>query len=454
MGRNRNDRRPSKRSGNRNSRFSSGDKRNSGGRDRNTRNREGGFGDRREGRYEQNQSWGDRSHSSRRYSNERENRYDSGGSRRRSEGDYEHGGRRNSRGGDYRRTDERGESRNSGRYENKRSYGGRPERNSRSSVGGFGDRKENREGGYGSKSGRGRTFNRDRSKNYSRRDSGSETKEKKFGSGFGAGFDRSKFIKKAREKTTEVLRSRDMYLAYLSNCIDEEERVANQLVERLEEIYGLYFPELRIDDRRNYALIISKITRDNVDIEAISKYVGEGKARQIADDGKNSIGGDFTEKDVLNMQKLADEIEAIYALMNRHEKYLDDVCGEVCPNLRYLVGAKLSGKLISGAGGLQKLAVMPASTVQVLGAEKALFKHLKNKSIAPPKHGFIFQHASISTSPKSVRGKIARALASKIALVVKADAYTKRFIAPEIKEKFEKRFADIMRKDVAARGKR
>ena len=257
-------------------------------------------------------------------------------------------------------------------------------------------------------------------------------------------------MKRAREQTTEVLRSRDMYLAYLSNCIDEEEHVANQLVERLEELYGLYFPELRVEDRRNYTLIISKITREDVDVEAISKYVGEGKARQIAEDGGKSIGGDFTEKDVKNMQKMADEIEAIYALMNRHEKYLDDVCEEVCPNLRYLVGAKIAGKLISGAGGLQKLAVMPASTVQVLGAEKALFKHLKNKSISPPKHGIIFQHASISTSPKRVRGKIARALAAKIALAVKADAYTKRFIAPEIKEKFEKRFEDILKKDKAA----
>ena len=315
------------------------------------------------------------------------------------------------------------------------------------------DRSETgREGGYGTKRGRDRTFNRDRSKKYSSRDRNDD-----YSSGpakFGAGFDRSKFIKKAKEQTTEVLRSRDMYLAYLSNCIDEEERVANQLVERLEELYGLYFPELQVDDRRNFALIIAKIKREDVDVEAISKYVGEGKARQIARDGEKSIGGDFTEKDVLNMQKMAEEIETMYALMNRHEKYLDDVCEEVCPNLRYLVGAKIAGKLIAAAGGLKKLAVMPASTVQMLGAEKALFKHLKNKSIAPPKHGLIFQHASISTSPKGVRGKIARALATKIALVVKADEYTKRFIAPEIKEKFEKRFADIMAKDKAAARRR
>ncbi len=263
---------------------------------------------------------------------------------------------------------------------------------------------------------------------------------------FGAGIDRSKYIKKAKEKTTEVLKSRDMYLAYLSNCIEEEERVANQLGERLEEIYGLYFPELDVKDRRNYALIVASIKREKVNEGDISKYVGEGKGRQIAEKGKESIGGDFTEKDVQNMQRMAEEIENIYSLMNRHEKYLDDVAQEVCPNLRYLIGAKLAGKLVAAAGGLRKLADMPASTVQVLGAEKALFKHLRNKGIAPPKHGLIFQHASISTSPKKVRGKIARALATKITLAAKADSYTKRFIGPQVKDKFDKRLNDVLEK--------
>ncbi|MBD3398127.1 hypothetical protein GF412_02960 [Candidatus Micrarchaeota archaeon] len=344
-------------------------------------------------------------------------------SRDRNSSDNRRGGR--SRDGGYSR-DREGRGREGGRREGGYIREGRQDRDS---------------GAYGSKPGRGRSFNRDRPRRYSGEEKRGEGRGK-----FGAGFDRSKFIKKAREKTTEVLRSRDMYLAYLSNAIEEEERVANQLVERLEELYGLYFPELKIDDRRNYVLIISKIKRDKVDVQEIAKYVGEGKARQIEEAGKNSVGGDFTEKDVVNMQKMAEEIENIYALMNRHEKYLDDVAQEVCPNLRYLIGAKITGKLVAAAGGLGKLALMPASTVQVIGAEKALFKHLKNRSIAPPKHGIIFQHAAISTAPKKVRGKIARALATKITLAAKADGYTKRFIGPEIKDKFDKRLKDILAK--------
>ncbi|MEM4272335.1 MAG: hypothetical protein QXH30_02000 [Candidatus Bilamarchaeaceae archaeon] len=271
---------------------------------------------------------------------------------------------------------------------------------------------------------------------------GSFGKERGGGSA-GRRFERSTFMQRAREGTAEALRSRDIYLALLSNCIEEEERVANQLGERLEEIYGLYFPELKVDNRRNYALIVNMISKENVPVEAVAKYVGEGKARQIAEAGRNSVGGNFREKDIENMKRMAQEIEAIYALMNRHEKYLDDVAREECPNLHYLVGAKVAGKLIAAAGGIKKLALLPAGTIQVMGAEKALFKHLRNRKIAPPKHGIIFQHPSISTAPKIVRGKIARALATKISLAAKADAYTKRFIGPLIKEKLDKRLKEI-----------
>jgi len=94
--------------------------------------------------------------------------------------------------------------------------------------------------------------------------------------------------------------------------------------------------------------------------------------------------------------------------------------------------------------------MMPASTIQVLGAEKALFKHLKNKKgIAPPKHGVIFQYPAISQSPKKVRGKIARALAAKLSIAAKADSETKRFIAPLLKQNLEARIKQVL----SAKGK-
>jgi nucleolar protein 56 len=109
-----------------------------------------------------------------------------------------------------------------------------------------------------------------------------------------------------------------------------------------------------------------------------------------------------------------------------------------------VAGPEIAAKLIAHVGSLKRLAFLPSSTIQVLGAEKALFKHLKNRRIAPPKHGIIFQHAKISNSPKEVRGKIARALANKLALAARADAFSKNFIAKQLKDDFEARCKEIL----------
>ena len=265
----------------------------------------------------------------------------------------------------------------------------------------------------------------------------------------GGGFREKKFrfVKKARERTTEVLRGRDVMLARLSKTVEELDAVANAMGEKLEDLYGLYFPELGAKDRRAYANIILHLDKENPDPKSISDIVGEQRAEKIAEQAKGSLGGELQPKDVEKIRELARSLRDLYALIDSLEGYIEELSKEVCPNMEYLAGGKLSGKLVAIAGNLKKLCVMPASTVQVLGAEKALFKHLRSKGkIAPPKHGVIFQHPAISQAPKNVRGKIARALAAKLSLAAKADAQTKRFIGPLLKESFEKRLEEIMRK--------
>jgi nucleolar protein 56 len=139
----------------------------------------------------------------------------------------------------------------------------------------------------------------------------------------------------------------------------------------------------------------------------------------------------------------ANTVLSLYALREDVEKYTDALAVRICPNMSHLAGPALAAKLVAKAGSLHKLATFPASTVQVIGAEKALFKHLKAGS-KPPKHGVIFQHPLISTSPKKVRGKIARALAGKLSIAAKADAITHHFIAEKLKESFEARAKAIL----------
>jgi len=116
----------------------------------------------------------------------------------------------------------------------------------------------------------------------------------------------------------------------------------------------------------------------------------------------------------------------------------------IAPNLSILAGSVLAARLISRAGGLRRLAEMPSSTIQVMGAEKALFKHLKG-SAPSPKHGIIYRHPAVIGAQKSLRGKAARALAGKLAIAARLD-YNGAGVSPDLKASLEKRLADIKRR--------
>jgi nucleolar protein 56 len=116
----------------------------------------------------------------------------------------------------------------------------------------------------------------------------------------------------------------------------------------------------------------------------------------------------------------------------------------MAPNLSCLAGPVLAARLISRAGSLRRLSEMPASTLQVMGAEKALFKHLKG--IAPsPKHGIIYRHPAVIGAQKSLRGKAARALAGKLAIAARLD-YNGAGFSSDLKSSLEKRLIDIKRR--------
>jgi len=115
---------------------------------------------------------------------------------------------------------------------------------------------------------------------------------------------------------------------------------------------------------------------------------------------------------------------------------------KLAPNISNIVGPMIGARLISSAGGINKLAMLPASTIQVLGAEKALFR-FKKEGGKPPKHGYIFQHTYINKSPRKIRGKIARVLATKISIAAKADVFTKRDMSKELTEDIKGRISEI-----------
>jgi len=255
---------------------------------------------------------------------------------------------------------------------------------------------------------------------------------------------RDVFMRRAREQVKAALMSRDMLLLGVTRSIEDLDKVINLLGERLEEWYGIYFPEMRVEDKLKYAQAVLVFDRAQPDMKELAGILGQKKAEELMAQAGGTLGADLGEPDLEQCRSFANSIIGLHKLRERYEKYQDELAGQLCPNMSKVAGPGVAAKLVAHVGSLARLARLPSSTIQVLGAEKALFKHLKNRKIKPPKHGIIFQHPKISGSPKAVRGRIARALAAKITLAAKADAFTKRDISGMLLEGFEKRYNEIM----------
>lgn len=154
------------------------------------------------------------------------------------------------------------------------------------------------------------------------------------------------------------------------------------------------------------------------------------------------MGAPFDELDIKAIRDCAEEVFTMYEVRGQMAEYIDGLMAQVAPNIRTIVGGAIGARLISLAGGLAQLARMPASTLQVLGAEKALFRALRAHA-KPPKHGVIYQYPDIRGSPKWQRGRIARALAGKLTIAARVDAMSGEFVGDKLTADFKSRVADI-----------
>lgn len=217
-----------------------------------------------------------------------------------------------------------------------------------------------------------------------------------------------------RMRIQEQSGARDKMVIQAIEALDDVDKVINLLVSRLREWYSLHFPELDeiLPRHPQYVAFVKAIGhRDNVDEEKLRELgLSDEKIKKIIEAKEKTMGAWMDETDIAIVQHFAEEIDRLYKLRKELEDYIDKAMDDVAPNLKALVGAKLGARLISLAGGLKELAMLPSSTIQVLGAEKALFRHLRTGA-KPPKHGVIYQYPAINRSPWWQRGKIARALA-------------------------------------------
>lgn len=227
--------------------------------------------------------------------------------------------------------------------------------------------------------------------------------------------------KKIRESVNE-----DNLICQAINSIMETDKVLNILSKRLREWYSLTNPEFvnSISNNIKFAELILKKSKKELQKEL---HITE------------SMGADLKKTDLNAIFNLAKKLLQLSRYQEETETYLDSIMQNYCPNLKEIAGTIIGAKLIEHNGSLKKLVLMPASTIQILGAEKALFRHMKTGA-RPPKFGLIYQHQFIQQAKKSEQGKHARALADKISMAVKIDYFKGKYIGDKLKKELEGKF--------------
>ena len=227
---------------------------------------------------------------------------------------------------------------------------------------------------------------------------------------------------KIKEKSSKP----DLQAMEAVQALDEVDKTVNIMSSRVREWYGLHFPELTsmIDDNVSLIkLVLTFKTRENYVADELEKMgFSKNKSSAIETSARQSRGAELREADISRIVQLAEEAQRLFSLRDGLSSHVERTMKQVAPNLSEVAGASIGARLIARAGGLEKLAIMPASTIQILGAEKALYRALKSGS-RPPKHGILFQHAEVHGAPKWQRGKIARSVAGKIAIASRVDLY-------------------------------
>ena len=242
------------------------------------------------------------------------------------------------------------------------------------------------------------------------------------------------YEKLAIYKIKKSSQEEDKLLIQAINSVDDIDESISKLVERIRDWYTIYFPEMdTISNNETYIKLIA----ESENREDILENFNEHFTEEI----EESTGADIEEDDLLMLKSFAESIYSLQKSRKELETYIDSKMEAIAPNLRDLLGSTLGAKLIAHIGSIKRLATYPASVIQIMGAEKAIFRHLKTGE-RPPKHGLIFQHPSVRGAKWWNRGKIARNLALKITLAVRKDVFSGEY-NPSIAEDYLKKVEQI-----------
>jgi nucleolar protein 56 len=208
--------------------------------------------------------------------------------------------------------------------------------------------------------------------------------------------------------------TQDALIIQASNALEDLDKISNNIAKRLREWHALYDPktERSFSDHDQF----------------VSAIVHEALSPQES----RSMGGQLSEQDLRALRDLAKLADQTIAQRRALITYIEERMRDIAPNISAVATPTLGARLLALAGGLQRMAYMPASTIQLLGAETALFRHLRNRRSKPPKHGIIFNHPLLQRSPPRMRGKVARTLADKISIAARVDHFHGEFVGDRL----------------------
>ncbi|XP_048138921.1 probable nucleolar protein 5-2 [Rhodamnia argentea] len=216
----------------------------------------------------------------------------------------------------------------------------------------------------------------------------------------------------------------DTMIIQAIGLLDDLDKELNTYAMRVREWYGWHFPELGkiIQDNILYAKTVKLMgSRTNASKLDFSGILPEEVETELKAASEISMGTEVSDLDLLNIKELCDQVLSLSEYRAQLYDYLKSRMNTIAPNLTALVGELVGARLIAHGGSLLNLAKQPGSTVQILGAEKALFRALKTKH-ATPKYGLIYHASLIGQAPPKLKGKISRSLAAKTALAIRYDA--------------------------------
>merc|ERR1711879_71756 len=244
-------------------------------------------------------------------------------------------------------------------------------------------------------------------------------------------------------------KANDTHIVHAISLLEDLNKTLNGMCQRVKEWYGLHFPELDnlLDDQVTYCRVVNIIGNRNdmsdAKKEALEDLLpDEAKVKEILGFLGMSMGSAFSEADLEMVKDLNQRCVDMANERDLVQKYLDMRMSGLAPNLTEIIGSNVGAKLIAHTGSLVKLAKCPASTIQVLGAEKALFRALKSRSGKTPKYGLLFGSTWISRAKDKDRGRMSRVLSNKLAMAARIDCFSKtptNVFGTKLREQLEER---------------